>query len=77
MGVSGQQGKEMIALQKVFQNIVKLFMDGRLRYEPVRTITIVRDHVLDGNRLRTARKESRELPRVRRLAAPLEEAQVR
>lgn len=69
-------GADALALQKIFQNIVRLFMDGKLEYKPIRTMTLGRDHAPDGARLRTARRESQKLPPVRRLPASLEEAKV-
>lgn len=76
MGVNGQAGMDMLALQKVLRNIVKMFMEGKLEYKPIRTVTLPRDHTVDVERLRTTRRESQRLPPARRLGVAIEEVNV-
>lgn len=70
MGVNGQLGGDALALEKVLRNIVRMFMDGKLAYKPIRTMRLGRAHTTDVERLRTARRES---GRLHRLGATLEE----
>ena len=58
MGVDGRMGGEALALEKILRNIVKMFMDGKLTYKPIRTMTLVRDTTLDVERLRLARSRA-------------------
>lgn len=59
MGVQGQLRGQSVALERVLRNIVKMFMEEKLVYKPIRTLTLERDHSLDIERLRVARKSSR------------------
>ena len=59
MGVQGQLRGQTVALERVLRNIVKMFMEEKLTYKPIRTLTLERDHSLDIERLRVARKSSR------------------
>ena len=77
MGVSGRRSGEALALERVLRNIVKMFMDGKLAYKPIRTVTLGRDPSLDGKRLRSVRKDSQRLPPAPRLVAAFEEAEAR
>ncbi len=77
MGVSGRRSGEALALERVLRNIVKMFMDGKLAYKPIRTVTLGQDLLLDGERLRTIRKDSQRLPPAPRLVAALEETEAR
>ncbi len=77
MGVSGRRSGEALALERVLRNIIKMFMDGKLAYTPIRTLTLGQDISLEGQRLRTVRKDSQRLPPVPRLVAALEEAEAR
>ena len=59
MGVQGQPRGQNIALERVLRNIVKMFMEEKLTYKPIRTMTVERDHSTDIERLRVARRSSR------------------
>ena len=59
MGVQGQLRGQTVALEKILRNIVKMFMEEKLIYKPIRTLTVDRDHSTDIERLRVARKSSR------------------
>ena len=59
MGVQGQLCGQTVALEKVLRNIVKMFMEEKLTYKPIRTLTVERDLSIDIERLRIARKSSR------------------
>ncbi|MCZ6602922.1 MAG: hypothetical protein O6952_07950 [Planctomycetota bacterium] len=77
MGVSGRRTGEALALERVLRNIVKMFMDGKLAYKPIRTLTLGQDISLEGERLRTVRKDSQRLQPVTGPVAVLEEAEAR
>ena len=59
MGVQGQLRGQTVALENILRNIVKMFMEEKLTYKPIRTLTLERDHSIDIERLRVARKSSR------------------
>ncbi len=59
MGVQGQLRGQTVALERVLRNIVKMFMEEKLTYKPIRTLMVARDHSTDIERLRVARRSSR------------------
>ena len=56
MGVNGHMRGQSVTLEKVLRNIVKMFMEEKLTYKSMRTLTINRDNSFEVEKLRSARQ---------------------